>query len=364
MASTAINPTAINDAIPASLRAITIVIVLLMLALMTAELVVWVHGQMPWSYLLIVLGSEMLVVAVWLTLEMRSRRYATPSVERPSRWFLHHLRRLPLLMLGFYVFTHGMRYLAFAAIGERYGTAWQFGILIEGIKVALLYPCWLGVVFGFRSFHEMRERNERLLHAQRSLAEAQLTQLRAQLRPHFLFNALNTVSATMQADVSRADRLLTLLGDLLRANLESSDRNLVTLAEEIDLLRRYADIMLARFGDRVALEWHLEPDAMPVTIPSMLLQPLLENAFKHGVERNAEPQTIRIAACRTTHGATLTIHNTVSQLAQPYREGFGTRSCRERLALIYAGGASFTLREHPAGGVEAKIDMPVQNRTA
>lgn len=354
----------IHGSVPASLRAMTVAVLLLILVLMTGDIVIWAHGGMHWVYLATVLGSEMLVVGAWLAYEMRSSRYAQPPLERPTRWFLHHVRRLPLLYVGFVVCTSTLRYLILALHGQSFGVGnglfFWLALAVEAVKVTLLYCCWLGLVFGFQSFREMRQQHERLLNAQRSLAEAQLTQIRAQLRPHFLFNALNTVSSAMQSDVVRADRLLTQLGDLLRANLDSSDRNLVTLEHEIELLRRYADIMLARFCDRVTIDWEIATDALGVSIPAMLLQPMLENAFKHGVERDPSAQRIRISARLHSDRLRIVIHNSVSRLSMPIHEGFGTRSCRERLALLYGGAASFSLREAHTGGVEATIEIPLE----
>ena len=114
------------------------------------------------------------------------------------------------------------------------------------------------------------------------------------MQPHFLFNALNTISALMQVDVERADRLLTRLADLLRASLQAGARQMTSLREELKLLELYAQIMQERFADRVTLTWNVADDALDAAVPAMLLQPLLENAFKHGVERSREPVTIRI----------------------------------------------------------------------
>ncbi len=119
-----------------------------------------------------------------------------------------------------------------------------------------------------------------MLALQRHLAETQLSQLRAQLQPHFLFNALNTISAAMQVDVARADALLAQLADLLRASLQAGTRQTTSLREEIELLRRYAQIMQERFAERVTVSWDVAPDAADAEVPAMLLQPLLENAFK------------------------------------------------------------------------------------
>jgi two-component system, LytTR family, sensor kinase len=351
----------IHDSVPQSLRVSTVAVLLLVLVVMTGDLVVWAHGGSSGSSLGIVLATEMLVVGGWCAYEFRSTRYSLPSLDRPTRWFLHHLRRLPLLIVGFVVCTYTLRSVAFAATDSNYFPFWPFMpllVLVEAVKIALLYFCWLGLVFGFLSFSEMREKAENLLNAQRTLAESKLTLLKGQLRPHFLFNALNTVSATMQVDVARADRLLTLVGDLLRASLDASDRNLVALTEELRLLRQYADIMQARFSERVTMTWDIAKEALGASVPSMLLQPLLENAFKHGVERNAAPQTIAIDVYRTDDQLNIVIRNSGSMLTPGYAEGFGTRSCRERLQLLYGPAASLTLRNQETDGVEVKVVLP------
>jgi len=331
----------------------------LLLVLMTGELFLYAHsaGARIWQ-LHIVLATEMLVAGLWLVFEFRSNRYAQPSLERPARWFAHHLRRLPLLIVGFTVCTYALRFFVFAASGESYSAPWLPALAVEAVKISVLYCCWLGLVFGFYSFLEMRQQTENLLNAQRTLAEAKLTQLKGQLRPHFLFNALNTVSATMQVDVPRADRLLALVADLLRASLDGSERNIVALKEELRLLRHYTDIMETRFSDRVNVEWSVPDDTLEAAIPSMLLQPLMENAFKHGVERNPLPQRIRVDVTRAGQSLVVAIHNTGSTLREPYPEGFGTRSCRERLQLLYGATAAFALTAHADGGVEARVSLP------
>src|SRR5262249_39544096 len=147
---------------------------------------------------------------------------------------------------------------------------------------------------------------------------AKLTQLQGQLRPHFLFNALNTISSLMQVDVPRADRMLTQLGDLLRANLTASERNTVPLGEELQLLRLYASIMEERFAGRIAVEWCSDPAVTDAWVPTMLLQPLLENAFKHGVERNSGADRITVAAQRDADLLRISIRNSNSMLAAEY----------------------------------------------
>jgi len=200
-----------------------------------------------------------------------------------------------------------------------------------------------------------------MLAVQKALAEAQLAQLQAQLRPHFLFNALNTVSSLMQTDTARADRVLSELGDLLRANLATSRCDFVPLQEELKVLRKYTDIMHERFGERAVVSWNVAPDALDVPTPSMLLQPLVENAYKHGVERNTDPVFISIVAAREGDSLRVKIHNTGSTLSStepPATPGVGLSNCRERLRLLYGAAAELHVEEDTASGVQAIVTLP------
>jgi LytS/YehU family sensor histidine kinase len=226
----------------------------------------------------------------------------------------------------------------------------------EVVKASLVYCCWLGLAFGVHSFATMRRQTERLLATQKTLVEAKLAQLQGQLRPHFLFNAMNTISALMQVDVPRADRMLTQLGDLLRANLTASERNTVPLSEELQLLRLYAAIMEERFAGRMSVEWNVDAEVDRVPIPTMLLQPLLENAFKHGVERNSGSDRIRVSARRYNDTLRISIRNSNSFLSSDYREGLGLRNCRERLQLLYGDAATLDLSN--GEGVTATVTLP------
>jgi sensor histidine kinase YesM len=202
----------------------------------------------------------------------------------------------------------------------------------------------------------MRQQTERLLATQKTLVEAKLMQLQGQLRPHFLFNALNTISSLMQVDVARADRMLTQLGDLLRANLNASERNTVPFNEELQLLHLYAAIMQERFAGRITVEWNIDASATGAWVPTMLLQPLLENAFKHGVERNSGSDHIVVTAQRSNDTLCISIRNSNSTLMQGYVEGLGLRNCRERLQLLYGVTATFELTN--GAGVTAAVTMP------
>jgi LytS/YehU family sensor histidine kinase len=250
-------------------------------------------------------------------------------------------------------------------LGARYTHApWLQVYLYETVKLALFLGLWLGVLFGVLSFLAWREQQARLHAMQKALTEAQLQQLQARLQPHFLFNTLNTISAFMLTDVVRADRLLNQLADLLRASLMLGERQTVALAEELQLLRLYADIMTERFAPRVHITWQIDDDTLAVPVPGLLLQPLLENAFKHGVERVTETTHITVTSKCIAGRLHLSICNSHSPSAalSPTIAGIGTgeglRNCRERLQVIYGDNASLDLRAHP-DRMEVALSLPV-----
>jgi LytS/YehU family sensor histidine kinase len=246
----------------------------------------------------------------------------------------------------------------YAMAGQVYEhESWGSVFFYESIKLLLFTTLWLCIIFGFESFALWRQERERLLALQKHLAESQLAQLKAQLQPHFLFNALNTISSLMQVDVERADRLLTKLADLLRSSLQAGTRHMTSLREELKLLEMYAQIMEERFSGRVTLTWNIAENALEAAVPAMLLQPLLENAFKHGVERSRVPVAIRIDAIRQGELLQVTIRNSGTMLAGAPGMGIGLRNCHERLELIYGKGAGLALAQD-GDGVAAHLRIP------
>jgi len=303
-------------------------------------------------------GSSCIVATCWLALQRRVSTRWNEYLDFPLRWFGRHLVWLPLIILSFVVAVYALRNAVYAMTGVVYvHPSWDFLLFYEGIKLLLFTSLWLCIIFGFASFALLRQERERLLALQKHLAESQLAQLKAQLQPHFLFNSLNTISALMQVDVERADRLLTRLADLLRSSLQAGARHMTSLREELKLLELYAQIMEERFAGRVVLTWNIADDALDAAVPAMLLQPLLENAFKHGVERSSVPVTIRIDAKRCDDVLRLTIRNSSAMLAAKPEMGIGLRNCRERLEVIYGQRANLGLAQD-ADGVAARLTIP------
>jgi two-component sensor histidine kinase len=301
-------------------------------------------------------GSSCLVATAWILLQRRASRRWDEYLGQPFKWFGKHLVWLPVIAVSFIVVVYAIRHGVYALTDETYEHApWPYTFIYESIKLVLFSALWLAIIFGLASFSKWRQEREQLLQLQKSLAESQLAQLKAQLQPHFLFNALNTISALMQTDVERADRLLTRLADLLRATLQNAHQQ-TSLREEWKLLELYAGIMQERFAGRATLAWNASEEALDAAVPAMLLQPLLENAYKHGVERNSDPVAIRIDARRDGDELEIRIHNT-GRWNGTESGGIGLRNCRERLALVYGGKASLTLAPQD-DGVAATVTLP------
>ena len=193
---------------------------------------------------------------------------------------------------------------------------------------------------------------EAVAHSQRSEAkedelrilaqDAELRALRAQLNPHFLFNSLNSISALTTLDPARARSMCILLSDFLRGSLKLGEKRMVPLAEEVDLLKAYLAIEQIRFGARLAVAWELAPEAAGQSIPALLLQPLVENAIKHGIAGLTEGGVVRIAARIEQGSLELKVENPVDlDLPITLGLGLGLRQVRSRLQLRFGARMRF-----------------------
>lgn len=213
-----------------------------------------------------------------------------------------------------------------------------------------------------RHFLQEELRFERL---ERSFTEARLQALRSQLDPHFLFNTLNTISAQLQADPKLARQMIEHLGDLLRLSLDPESRDEVALSDELDFLDLYLSIQKIRFGDKLRVTLHIAPDIRRAAVPSLFIQPLVENAIRHGVSRRAAGGAIDISARRLADTLEITVRDDGVGLPSdwsPQRPaGLGLRLTRERIAGFHAEGATqLTIQNHPDGGVKVTIHMPLR----
>ncbi|MEM8993390.1 MAG: histidine kinase [Acidobacteriota bacterium] len=213
---------------------------------------------------------------------------------------------------------------------------------------------------------------------ERQLTRARLSALKAQLRPHFLFNTLHSISTLMEDDVPAARRMIAGLADLLRASLTEPDGERVSLEEEIDVVRTYLDIESIRFADRLRVRYDLDDDALGAGVPHLILQPLVENAVRHGVSHLSSDAEIKVRARRIGDAVEIAVADNgpgpgpadlegpgaasidpVSGSARPVG-GLGLRNVRERVLAFYGPNAALDLEERPGGGGLCRLTLPYQ----
>ena len=220
----------------------------------------------------------------------------------------------------------------------------QYLTQLDWLLMTYLFLIGVGYALAYRRESEARAVNSAQLETR--LVEAQLQSLQRQLHPHFLFNTLNTISGLIRTDPNGADKMIDSLGDLLRMTLHKSGIQEVPLKEELEVLEKYVEIEQTRFGNRLNIEMHIEPDTLDALVPSLLLQPLVENAIRHGIAPNARPGWIAVHATRHDDALLLQIRDSGDGLPpdrlMALNRGVGLDNTRARLEHLYRDRYAFT----------------------
>ena len=262
------------------------------------------------------------------------------------------------------VHTLGMLGTTWALMGAGGQTWWhkaqiEFLTQLDWLLMTYLFLIGLGLALQYRGESEARAVDAAQLETR--LVEAQLQSLQRQLHPHFLFNTLNTISGLMHMDVNAADRMMDRLAELLRATLHTSHVQEVTLRDELDLLQKYVDIEETRFGARLTVHMRVEPDALDARVPVLLLQPLVENAVRHGIAPHAKPGIIEINAWRSGDRLSVTVRDTGLGLPSDrlalLNGGVGLTNTRARLQHLYPGRHQFVFA-NIEGGFCVTVTIP------
>jgi signal transduction histidine kinase len=215
---------------------------------------------------------------------------------------------------------------------------------LDWLLMTYLFLVGLAHALVFRRESEARALNSAQLETR--LVEAQLQALQRQLHPHFLFNTLNTISGLIRTDVAAADSMIDRLGDLLRMTLHTSITQEIALKDELDVLQKYLEIEQTRFGNRLQVGLHIQPETLDAQVPNLLLQPLVENAIRHGIAPNARPGWIEIRADRSGDELALQIRDSGDGLPpdrlMALNRGVGLENTRARLEHLYPGAFQFS----------------------
>jgi len=225
----------------------------------------------------------------------------------------------------------------------------------------LIYWGVLGAALALGYYRKYREGERRAIELRGQLAQAQLQALKMQLQPHFLFNTLNAIAALVRKNENKAATdMLAGLSDLLRLTLESAGAQEVPLKQEIDFLERYLEIERIRFADRLQVRMQIAPETLEARVPNLILQPLVENAIRHGIAPRSTPGLIEISAERENGKLRLQVKDSGTGMPpdQLHRRGVGLSNTLARLERLYGANQSLAFNNAPTGGAVVTLEMP------
>jgi two-component system, LytTR family, sensor kinase len=313
-----------------------------------------------WKPLVWELSSVPVVFALIPLIVLFERRFHLNARPR-GRTFLLHLGAALVFSAVHITGMLLLRQLAYAIAGERY----EYGDLAlrfvyELQKDLVTYLIVLLVIFAGREFRIRRSGELRAAELAAELSQARLSQLTAQIEPHFLFNALNAISNRMHEDVEAADRMISDLGNLMRAAYDSSNQALVPLARELEWLQGYASMMTERFRGQLSFVLNVPPQLGAIQVPRLLLQPLVENALRHGLSSGKGALSVDVVPREGR------LHYTIRDDGAGIKDGtvtFGTglSNVARRLELLYPGTHSFEIRGLEPRGTEVLLSFPMDS---
>jgi two-component system LytT family sensor kinase len=252
-------------------------------------------------------------------------------------------------------------------LGLNLGASFSSELSRNFANESMAFWAVIGIVHAFEFNRRYREREVAAADLRARLSEAQLEALRSQIHPHFLFNTLHAISTLMHRDVEAADTMLTRLSDLLRLTMQHRDQNEISLRDELALVDQYIEIMRVRFGDRLTVRHVIRPDTLDALVPQFILQPLLENAFDHGIANTAGPGTIEISALTVDGRLELSISdngcNRNRSAQRVKKNGMGLANTRRRLEQLYGSAQSISLEKLPERGTRVVVAIPLHTST-
>ncbi|MCK5149275.1 histidine kinase [bacterium] len=279
-------------------------------------------------------------------------------------------RNLPVHLLVFVVFSFlkTMLIVWFKYYGKSYGPP-EWGAYIVNFFSSLpwnllIYALIVGIFYIIDYSRRVRERELRATRLEAQLSQAQLDVLKMQLNPHFLFNSLHAISALVHDQPDDADLMIGRLSDLLRLSLENRDRHRVPLKEELDFLKLYLEIESVRFQDRLTVIMDIDPDTLDMLVPNLILQPLAENAVRHGISPRKEGGQLTIHSGLRDNRLFLEVSDDGQGMSEAamkkQKSGIGLTNTRARLNQMYGESHLFSVRNGSERGVHVFIELPIE----
>ena len=252
------------------------------------------------------------------------------------------------------------------------GTRFEFRAVFKKLIVYYSQVCmiiyWFMILVhqGWHFYHRLREREIQSAELQTELVNARLEALRMQINPHFLFNTLHTISSLIHENPEAADRMVARLSELLRVSLDQANTHEIRLEQEIDFLKGYIEIEQTRFADRLSVELKIEPGVEEAFVPCLILQPLVENAIRHGIEPREDMGKVEVEARRDNGRLELRVSDNGSGLETDLasrREGIVLSNTRSRLRHLYGEHQMIVLADAPGGGLEVRLSIPYRSKS-
>ncbi|MCH9694066.1 MAG: histidine kinase [Gammaproteobacteria bacterium] len=283
-------------------------------------------------------------------------------------------RESPLLLasgmlFGCYSVALGWRWLQNVLYWDWVKGSWRPEHLVDYVSGIMgsfyVLLCWSGLYFGIKYYRQLQDQTEQTLKATAAAHQSQLKMLRYQLNPHFLFNTLNAISTLILDGANEsANKAVTRLSDFLRYTLDNDPMSQVTLGSEMAALDLYLEIEKVRFGDRLVIEKEIEAAALTALVPSLILQPLIENAIKYAISPSEAGGTLRISARKQRGTLVMQVADTGPGLGNgnggQKSSGVGLKNTRERLQQLYGDKQAFTLAPNEPTGLRITVNIPFE----
>jgi two-component system LytT family sensor kinase len=310
-----------------------------------------VLGELVFAYLWLALTP----LAIWL-----SKSFRIEGGQRFKSLTIHFLACVVFLLLQVLLFTVVSIPFGWYLQIRPFWTRYFLLILNFTPSNVMFYWGVIGIEHARDYYQKLQERELRASQLEAQLAQSQLQVLKMQLHPHFLFNTLNAISALIRESPDEADEMVSRLGDLLRMTLETAGLQEVPFKKELEFLKHYLNIEQTRFQDRLKIEMVIEPETLDGLVPSMILQPLVENSVRHGVAPRPEGGCIKIKAWRDNSLLRLEVEDDGPGLSgdTPPKERVGLTNTRARVSNLYGNEHGLKLRHAPGGGLVVSLSIP------
>lgn len=314
--------------------------------------------------------TQMVALLPWVLatpiIQLLGRRFPLTHWRPISNWFVH-LAACAVIGLVAAAWVAGLEELInpwdLSSGPGAFAPLFVSNFYNGSLSALVLYASILAISYVFDSKERLARQQVEIARMSEALSKAQLYALRRQLEPHFLFNALNSISGFVREQ--KTDPALSMiagLSDFLRRVLEESDRQEAPLGDEMDFVQKYLDIQKARFADRLNLDVRVPDELLSAQLPTLILQPLAENAVKHGIAKRAQGGTIRISAFRSGGMLNLTVYNDGPKHRSGPTSGIAISNVRNRLQRLYGDKFELHMGGEESGAFEVRIAVPFRNK--